>query len=395
MTRICENARTTTTTISPRLTPVLIKSLNRTENVNEPPHAGVDRGPSECEDHTMRRAIAKATLVTVVAAALAACAAADTTSDPSKVRVAMVSDLGGLGDRSFNDSAYAGLRAAKHDFGDEIAVLQSTSGAEYKTNLHDLAAAGYDEIIAIGFLMQQDITDAARVYPNKHFAIIDAVVDAPNVASVTFREEQGSFLAGAAAALASKTHHLAFIGGVDIPLLRKFEVGFTAGAREIDPSVKVDVRYVGSFDDEGAGKRLGAGLYDAGADVIFVAAGRANLGAIEAVKARPGKFVIGVDSDEDGIAPGRVLTSMLKHVDKAVIALASQVTKTSAPTGHVVLGLKQDGVGLTDFRYTRSTMTPPRRARIKAIAAAIVAGTIVPPTTREELAAFRPVPLGN
>jgi basic membrane protein A len=345
----------------------------------------------------MRRAIAKAAFFAVAAAsaALAGCAADDNTSDPSKVRVAMVSDLGGLGDRSFNDSAYRGLRAAKREFGDEIAVLQSTSRTQYKTNLHDLAGAGYDEIIAIGFLMQQDITDAAKIYPKKHFAIVDAVVDAPNVASVTFREEQGSFLAGAAAAMASKTHRLAFIGGVDIPLLRKFEVGFTAGAREIDPQVKVDVRYVGSFDDEAAGKRLSAALYDGGDDVIFMAAGRANIGAIETVKARSGKFVIGVDSDQDALAPGKVLTSMLKHVDQAVIELARKVTKTSAPTGSVVLGLKEGGVGLTDFRYTRSTMTPARRARLSAISAAIVAGTIVPPTTRDELAAFRPVPLAN
>jgi basic membrane protein A len=342
----------------------------------------------------MRRALAKAALVAVAAAAFAGCAADDTSSGPSKVRVAMVSDLGGLGDRSFNDSAYAGLRSAKREFGDEIAVLQSTSAAQYKPNLDDLADAGYDEIIAIGFLMQQDITDAAKVYPKRHFAIVDAVVDAPNVASVTFREEEGSFLAGAAAALASKARHVAFIGGVDIPLLRKFEAGFTAGAREIDPAVKVDVRYVGSFDDEEAGKRISAALYDAGADVIFMAAGRANIGAIATVKARPpGTFVIGVDSDQDALAPGKVLTSMLKHVDKAVLQLARQVTKTSAPTGSVVLGLKEDGVGLTDFRYTRSTMTALRQARLKAISAAIVAGTIVPPKTRDELAAFHPVPL--
>ena len=240
----------------------------------------------------------KAALVAVAVAGLtlSGCAADDTTSDPRTVRVAMVSDVGGLGDRSFNDSAYAGLRAAKHRFGDEIAVLQSMSGADYKSNLDDLAGAGYDEIIAIGFLMQEDITAAARAYPKKHFAIIDAVVDAPNVASVTFREEQGSFLAGAAAELASKTHHLAFIGGVDIPLLRKFEVGFIAGAREIDPAARVDVRYVGSFDDEAAGKRISADLYAGGADVIFVAAGRANIGAIETVKTLPDRFVIGVDS---------------------------------------------------------------------------------------------------
>ena len=307
----------------------------------------------------------------------------------------MVSDLGGLGDRSFNDSAYTGLRQTKKLFGDEIAVLQSTSNKTYKTNIDDLADAGYDEIIAIGFLMQQDISDAAHAYPARHFAIVDAVVDQPNVASVTFHEEQGAFLAGAAAAMASKTHHLAFIGGVDIPLLRKFEAGFTAGAREIDPSVRVDAKYVGSFDDEEAGKRISAALYDAGADVIFVAAGRANIGAIETVKERPGKFIIGVDSDQDALAPGRILTSMMKHVDKAVIELARGVSKTSAPTGHVELGLKDGAVGLTDFRYTRSTMTPQRRARLKTIADAIVAGKIVPPTTREELASFRPVALAG
>jgi basic membrane protein A len=324
-------------------------------------------------------------------ALLSGCSHAKSIAEGGPARIGMVTDVGGLGDRSFNDSAYTGLLAAQKSLHAEIAVLQSRSASDYQPNLTVLANKEYDLIFAIGFLMAKDVDEVASRFPLRHFAIIDAVVDQPNVASVTFKEQDGSFLAGAAAAMASKTHHVAFLGGIDIPLLRKFECGYAAGAREIDPDVKVDVKYVGSFDDAAAGKELGGVLFDGGADVVFVAAGKAGIGAIDAVKTRGRDFIIGVDSNQDALAPGKVLTSMIKRVDVGVFRLAQEAVAQKLPSGHLVLGLADNGVGLSDFRYTRSVITPDRIARIARIRAAIIAGKIKPPATREELAQFKPV----
>jgi basic membrane protein A len=323
----------------------------------------------------------------------AGCSHEKSIAEGGPARIGMVTDTGGLGDRSFNDSAYRGLTEAKEKLHAEIAVLQSRSASDYQPNLTVLANKEYDLIFAIGFLMAKDVDEVAARFPVRHFAIIDAVVDQPNVASVTFKEEDGSFLAGAAAAMASKTRHVAFLGGIDIPLLRKFEAGYAAGAREIDPDIKVDVKYVGSFDDAAAGKELAGVLFDGGADVVFVAAGKAGIGAIDQVKTRSNDFIIGVDSDQDALAPGKVLTSMIKRVDVGVLRLSEETVAQKLPSGHLVLGLKENGVGLTSFAYTKNVMTPDRVARIAKIRAAIIAGTIKPPATREELALFKPVPL--
>lgn len=309
------------------------------------------------------------------------------------LRIGMVTDVGGLGDRSFNDSAYAGLQRAKRDLHVETTVLQSRSAADYAINMGVLANKEYDEIFAIGFLMAKDVTDVAERYAKRHFAIIDAVVDEPNVTSVTFKEEEGSFLAGALAAMTTKTKTIAFLGGIDIPLLRKFEAGFIAGAHQIDPSVKVLVKYVGSFDDVASGKELAGVLYDQGADIIYVAAGKAGLGAIDQAKARSGDSIIGVDSDQDALAPGKILTSMVKRVDVGVFRVAQEAVVHKRYLRRLVLGLKEGGVGLTDFRYTRSIVTPEKIATIDKLKAAIIAGKIVVPNTREGLASFQRVPL--
>jgi basic membrane protein A len=341
------------------------------------------------------RAVRAALALIASVTLLAGCSHPKSIAEGGQARIGMVTDVGGLGDRSFNDSAYAGLLAAKESLHAEIAVLQSRSASDYQPNLTVLANKEFDLIFAIGFLMAKDVDEVAARFPMRRFAIIDAVVDQPNVASVTFKEEDGSFLAGAAAAMASTTHHIAFLGGVDIPLLRKFEAGYAGGAREIDPTIKVDVKYVGSFDDAAAGKELSGVLFDGGADVVFVAAGKAGIGAIDQVKTRSNDYIIGVDSDQDALAPGKVLTSMIKRVDVGVFRLAQEAVAQKLPSGHLVLGLKEDGVGLTAFKYTRNVMTPARIAKIAQLKAAIIAGTIKPPATREALAAFKPIPLSK
>ncbi|MBV8642918.1 MAG: BMP family ABC transporter substrate-binding protein [Candidatus Eremiobacteraeota bacterium] len=312
---------------------------------------------------------------------------------PGTVRIGMVTDVGGLGDRSFNDSAYAGLQRAKSDLHVDTTVLQSRSAADYQINMTVLANKEFDEIFAIGFLMARDVQEVAERFPERHFSIIDAVVDEPNVTAVTFKEEEGSFLAGALAGMTTKTKSIAFLGGIDIPLLRKFEAGFTAGAHEIDPSIKVQAKYIGSFDDVASGKELAGVLYDQGADIVYAAAGKGGLGAIDQVKTRSGAYVIGVDSDQDGLAPGKILTSMVKRVDVGVFRVSQAVAAHKPRPVHLTLGLKEDGVGLTDFKYTRGVVTDQKIAVLNKLRALIVAGTIVVPSSREELASFKRVPL--
>jgi len=337
-----------------------------------------------------RRAAVLALAAVATCAPLSGCASRQAASG---VRIGMVTDVGGLGDRSFNDSAYAGLVRAKNELHVGTTVLQSRSAADYQVNMTVLANKEFDEIFAIGFLMARDVTEVAERYPKRHFSIIDAVVPEPNVTSVTFKEEEGSFLAGALAAMTTKTKTIAFLGGIDIPLLRKFEAGFAAGAREIDPSVKVLVKYVGSFEDVASGKELAGVQFSQGADIIYVAAGKAGLGAIDQVKSRDGAFVIGVDSDQDAIAPGKILTSMVKRVDTGVFRVAQKAAAHQPRPGHLTLGLKEGGVSLTDFKYTKSVVTPEKIATLAKLRAAIIAGRIVAPTTREELASFKRIPL--
>ena len=306
----------------------------------------------------------------------------------------MVTDVGGLGDKSFNDSAYQGLLRSQSGLHAYIKVLQSKSAADYQPNLTVLSEARFDMIYAIGFLMSDDLGQVAKQFPQQQYAIIDAVVPNPNVVSVTFKEEDGSFLAGAIAAMVSKTHRIAFIGGIDLPLIRKFEAGYIAGAREIDPNIHVDVKYAGSFDDVPAGKELANLLFEGGDDIIYTAAGKVGLGAIDAARTKPpGDYIIGVDNDQDAMAPGKVLTSMVKHVDVAVYDIAKSITQHRPMHGHVVLGLADGGISLTNFKYTRSAVTAADFARLRQLRQAIISGRITVPSTREALAAWKPQPL--
>jgi basic membrane protein A len=339
----------------------------------------------------MNRAAVLALGAAATAFVLAGCIRSHPHPRPGQLTLAMVTDVGGLGDKSFNDSAYRGLQQSQADLDAYIKVLQSKSAADYQPNLTVLSEARFDMIYAVGFLMSDDLSQVAAQFPDRRYAIIDAVVAAPNVVSVTFKEQDGSFLAGALAAMVSRTHHLAFIGGMDIPLIRKFEAGYIAGAHQIDPSARVDVKYAGSFDDVPAGKELANLLFGDGADVIYTAAGKVGLGAIDAVKSRPeGDFIIGVDSDQDALAPGKILTSVVKHVDVAVLKVARGIASGHPLQGHVVLGLQDGGISLTDFRYTRDAVTPQERSRVRLLQQSIENGSIVVPFTREQLATWKP-----
>jgi basic membrane protein A len=303
----------------------------------------------------------------------------------------MVTDVGGLGDKSFNDSAHQGLVNAQIKLGARVTVLQSRAATDYEPNLATLAQQGNQLIFAVGFLMHDSLNAVAPRFPSTRFAIIDSVVDQPNVTSITFKEEESSFLAGVLAALVSKKGTVAFLGGIDSPLIEKFAAGFQAGVRSASPNVKVLVKYTGSFDDVASGKEYATVLFDQGADVIYTAAGKCGIGAIEEVKTRPaGTYVIGVDSDQDALAPGKILTSALKRVDNAVFAVAQAIAKGKAPSSHVVLGLKEGGVDLTAMKYTKADVPLSALTAIDKYKKMIIAGKLVVPSTPEQLKAFNP-----
>jgi len=212
---------------------------------------------------------------------------------------------------------------------------------------------------------------------------------------VLFRSHEASFLAGALSALVSRTRTIGFLGGVDVPIIRAFECGYRAGARQIDPSVDVLVKYVGDFDDVPSGAELSSLMYDGRADIVFAAAGRAGLGTMQQVRGRNGVYAIGVDADQDALVPGKVLTSVLKRIDVSVYRIAALAAARRPRPRVLSLGLREEGVGLTDFTYTRDVVTPAMIAQLARLRAAIVDGRIVVPTTHEALGAFRPVAVGG
>lgn len=271
-------------------------------------------------------------------------------------------DVGGRGDQSFNDAAVRGLEEAVEEFGlPEPEELEPEGGGENRADLLRLLAQNNTELIlAIGFAFEESVGSIAPEFPDSTFAIVDAAVDQPNVASLLFKEEEGSFLVGAAAALTSTTGKLGFIGGVEVPLIKKFAAGFEAGAKHVNPDVEVDVKYItqppdfGGFNDPAKGKEIATGQYAAGADVVYAAAGGSGGGVFEAASETSTDaqkhWAIGVDSDQynlvdDALKPF-ILTSMLKKVDVAVYETIKAMVEGEEVGGkQTIFDLAADGVG--------------------------------------------------
>ncbi len=298
------------------------------------------------------------------------------------MKVAVVTDVGGLGDQSFNDAAYRGLKQVEKELGAKITVVESKKMDDYETNLRSLADQKYDMIWAIGFLMTDALKNVAPQYPNTKFGIIDSVVDAPNVLSVTFKEEEGSFLQGVIAGLTTKTNKIGFIGGMEFPLIIKFESGFRAGVKAVNPKAQVFVAYTGKFDDPGKGKEVAMTQFSQGADIIYHAAGACGIGVIEAAKEKK-LYAIGVDSDQSPLAPNNVVSSMLKRVDVGVFEGSKQVIQGTFKGGVQVLGLKENGVGTA---FSKGVKLPASTLKKHdEFAKQIASGKLKVPSTREEL----------
>lgn len=309
-----------------------------------------------------------------------------------KIKAGLVTDTGGIGDKSFNAAANEGMKRAQADLGADIKVTESKQAADYVGNLTRFAQNGYDVVFAVGFLMQDALKEVAPKFPNVKFAIVDgdAPLNAPNCVSLKFKEEEGSFLAGALAGAVTKTNKIGFVGGMEVPLIKKFEAGYKAGARATNPKINFVEGYAGSWTDPQKGQELAISQMGAGADIIYQAAGQTGLGVITAVKNKGENFyAIGVDRDQDGEAPGRILTSMVKGVDTAVFDTCKSVADGAFQPGAKVFGLKENGVGLSEMKYTKNKIPAAALARVDALKQQIVAGTLHPPTTMDELAAFK------
>jgi basic membrane protein A len=305
-----------------------------------------------------------------------------------KLVVGIVFDSGGRGDKSFNDSAWAGIERAQKELGIQPKSVESKSEKDYEPNLTALAEQECDIVFAIGINMKSALEKVAPNFPNVKFAIVDAPVSGPNVRSLLFREEEGSFLAGYLAGLMTKTNRIGFVGGMEIPLIVKFASGYAAGAKTANPSVEIlPEKYTGSWDNLDVGKVSANSLFNSGADIVYHAAGRAGLGVISAAK-ESGKWAIGVDSDQDGLEPGSVLTSMVKRVDEAVFSTIKDVEQGAFSAGERVYDLKAGGVGLSPMTHTKDKIGPEKLAKVDAIAEKIKTGELKVPTTKEELASY-------
>lgn len=270
------------------------------------------------------------------------------------VRIGLVFDVGGRGDKSFNDAAYEGLSRAARELGVTTEIVEPTGAEDREAAMRLFAARGFDLVIGVGFIFSTDVNVVARAFPKTGFACIDysppfdgsAIPD--NVAGLTFREEEGSFLVGAVAGLVSQKKNVGFVGGMDIPLIHKFEAGYRAGVLEVCPACTVHAAYAGTtpeaFRDPAKGKALAISQISAGADVIYHASGTTGHGVFEAARDM-GVHAIGVDSDQYDEMPGTVLTSMIKRGDVAVFEAIKAIAEKRFQGGISVFGLAEEGVG--------------------------------------------------
>src|SRR5687768_1279394 len=320
---------------------------------------------------------------------------AETAPVGDAVDVGIVFDVGGRGDKSFNDGAYVGAEKAERELGARVRFIEPGEGSDREAGLRLLAAEGMDIVIGVGFIFTDDLTQLAREYPNVKFAGVDYAVSTdaqgnvieppPNLAALKFREEQGSFLVGALAALIGGSKRVGFVGGMDIPLIHKFEAGFRAGVKHECPDCTVIAQYAGvtpeAFRNPGRGKELALSQYQSGVNIIFHASGSTGLGVFEAARSFR-KLAIGVDADQFAEAPGFVLTSMVKGVDAVTFDAVRRAREGTFRGGVYSYGLKEGGVGYIYDDNNRGLIPADVIARVEQLKAEIIAGRIRVPSER-------------
>lgn len=314
---------------------------------------------------------------------------------PGGLEIGIVLDIGGRGDKSFNDGAFLGGERVQHDLGAHVVYIEPGDGSDREAGLRLLAAEGADLVIGVGFIFTDDLLTLAREYPNIRFAGIDLSIPVdslgsplplpPNLRALKFREEEGSFLVGALAALTGKSRKVGFVGGMDIALIHKFEAGYRAGVKAVCPDCEVLVGYAGvtpeAFRNPLRGKEIALAMYNQGANVIFHASGSTGLGVLEAARAT-GKLAIGVDADQYDEAPGYVLTSMVKGIDEAVYQTVKSVQQGTFSGGVQNFGLAEHGVGYVYNDHNKALIPDSVRTVLDSLSARIIDGRIRVPSSR-------------
>jgi basic membrane protein A and related proteins len=309
------------------------------------------------------------------------CATRDFVSaeDAGKKKVGIVFDIGGKDDRSFNAAANTGVLRAKKDLPIVLRDVEPGDPTSIEPALRTFAQYGYDLIIGVGFAQGPILKEVAKDYPKLNFVLIDSVADSPNVASLVFKEHEGSFLVGMIAAYTSKTGSIGFVGGMDIPLIHRFMTGYEEGARYVNPNIKVLRNYVGitdaAWNNPGKGRELANAQYEQGADVVFQAAGNSGLGVFDAAEAYD-QFAIGVDANQNWVKPGHVLTSMLKRIDNAVYSIVKDEVEGKFNGGAHVYGLENDGISYAIDDYNRHLVPPLVIDKVEQARRDIIAGKI-------------------
>jgi basic membrane protein A and related proteins len=303
-----------------------------------------------------------------------------------RIKVGLVFDVGGVGDKSFNDAANAGLVRAQNELDISVRYIEPADGTDRESALRELAAADYDLVIGVGFIFSEDMRQLARRFPRVKFACIDYAGSPeetpPNLVGLAFREHEGSFLIGALAGLSTKSKKLGFVGGMQIPLIRKFEAGYAAGVKHVCPECEVFSAYAGTepkaFADPTTGKELALSQYGRGADIIFHAAGKTGIGVFVAARDR-GKYAIGVDADQRHEASCCVMTSMVKGVEVAVFGTIVEVVEGKWRGGVHELGLKEGGMDYVWDDLTLKVAGEAVHRRVEEIRQSIISGEIVVP----------------
>ena len=340
------------------------------------------------------RSILSVLIVALVFLLVSCSQRAEAKREGCKIRVGIVFDIGGKNDRSFNAAAWEGAKRAQQDLDICLYDVEPGNPTSIEPAMRAFAEKNFDLIIGVGFAQGPIMQRVALDYPQNKFAIIDGVIfeadgktPLKNVASLVFREHEGSYLVGMIAASKSKTGVLGFLGGMDIPLIHRFETGYEEGARAVNPNIRVIDNYVGvtdsAWNNPGKGKELSLAQIEKGADVIFTAAGNSGLGAFDAVEqfgknaeGEANRFVIGVDSNQNGVKPGFVLTSMVKKVDNAVYDAIEEVLNGNFEGGFHVFGLDKDGVAYALDENNRSLIPADVLQRVEEARTKIVNGEI-------------------
>ena len=292
---------------------------------------------------------------------------------------AVVFDMGGKFDKSFNEAAFNGAEKFKADTGVQYREFEVTNPSMREQALRNMARRGAQVVVAMGFAQAAAVETVAQEFPETKFTLIDMVVDLPNVQSVIFKEHEGSFLVGMAAAMASQTGKVGFVGGMDIPLIRKFALGYVEGAKHVNPDIEIFQNMTGTtpaaWNDPTKGGELARSQFDRGADVVYAAAGGTGIGVYQAAK-DAGKLAIGVDSNQNYIHPGTMLTSMVKRVDVAVYESFKAAKEGTWQGGIQILGLAEDGVGWALDEHNRSLVSAEMETAIEQARTDIIAGNI-------------------